>query len=39
MDGELRNGMVFTSASGYKYTINKLLGEGGQGAVYDVTRD
>lgn len=39
MDGELKKGTVLTSESGYKYTVESLLGEGGQGAVYDVVRD
>ena len=39
MESELKKGSVFTSESGYKYTVDKFLGEGGQGAVYDVSRD
>lgn len=37
MDGQLKCGTVLTSESGNKYTVEKLLGSGGQGEVYSVT--
>ncbi|MBD5474390.1 MAG: serine/threonine protein kinase [Lachnospiraceae bacterium] len=36
MDGQLKCGTVLTSESGNKYTVEKLLGSGGQGEVYSV---
>lgn len=36
MDGQLKTGAVLTSESGSSYKVNKLLGSGGQGEVYDV---
>ena len=36
MDGQLTVGTVLTSECGNKYVIQKLLGAGGQGEVYDV---
>ncbi len=36
MDGLLKIGTILTSESGNKYTVNKMLGAGGQGEVYDV---
>lgn len=36
MEGQLKNGTVLKSESGNKYTINQLLGSGGQGEVYSV---
>lgn len=37
MDGQLKNGSIVVSQSGNKYTVQKLLGAGGQGEVYAVT--
>lgn len=37
MNGQLKEGAILTSASGNAYTVQKLLGEGGQGQVYSVT--
>lgn len=37
MDGQLKSGTVLTSESGNRYTVEKLLGSGGQGEVYAVT--
>ena len=37
MDGQLIKGLILTSDSGTNYTIEKLLGAGGQGEVYDVS--
>lgn len=39
MDGQLKCGTVLTSESGTRYTVEKLLGSGGQGEVYSVTAD
>lgn len=39
MDGQLKCGTVLTSDSGSKYTVEKLLGSGGQGEVYSVISD
>ena len=39
MEGELKRGNIFTSEGGYQYTIVSLLGEGGQGEVYDVENE
>lgn len=36
MDGLLKAGTILTSESGNKYVVEKLLGAGGQGEVYDV---
>ena len=36
MEGQLRNGTLFTSESGNRYEVVSLLGAGGQGEVYDV---
>lgn len=36
MDGQLKAGTILTSESGNKYIVQKLLGAGGQGEVYDV---
>ena len=36
MDGQLKNGTILVSESGNKYTVNQLLGAGGQGEVYSV---
>ena len=36
MDGLLKNGTILASDSGNKYIVQKLLGAGGQGEVYDV---
>ena len=36
MDGQLKCGTVLASESGNKYTVEKLLGSGGQGEVYSV---
>lgn len=36
MEGQLKEGIVLTSVSGSKYTIQKMLGAGGQGEVYSV---
>ena len=36
MDGSLKAGTILSSESGNKYVVNKLLGAGGQGEVYDV---
>ncbi|MCD7956573.1 MAG: hypothetical protein LUG93_12695 [Lachnospiraceae bacterium] len=36
MDGLLKTGTILTSESGNKYSVQKLLGAGGQGEVYDV---
>ena len=36
MDGQLKSGVVLTSESGNRYTVEKLLGSGGQGEVYSV---
>lgn len=36
MDGELKSGTILTSESGTKYTVQNLLGAGGQGEVYSV---
>lgn len=37
MEGLLKVGTVLESELGIKYTVNKLLGAGGQGEVYDVS--
>ena len=37
MDGQLTIGTIFTSESGNRYKVEKLLGAGGQGEVYDVS--
>lgn len=37
MDGQLKEGTVLVSECGNKYTVNKLLGAGGQGEVYEIT--
>ncbi len=37
MEGLLKIGQVLESECGNKYKVNKLLGSGGQGEVYDVT--
>lgn len=39
MDGQLKCGTVLTSESGNRYTVEKLLGSGGQGEVYSVIAD
>lgn len=39
MEGQLKNGIILTSESGNKYKVEKLLGAGGQGEVYDVECD
>lgn len=39
MDGQLKCGTILTSESGNKYTVEKLLGSGGQGEVYSVISD
>ena len=36
MEGQLKNGTVLRSDKGRSYTVNKLLGSGGQGEVYEV---
>ena len=36
MDGQLKNGSIIISQSGNRYTVQKLLGAGGQGEVYAV---
>lgn len=36
MDGLLKAGTILTSESGNRYAVQKLLGAGGQGEVYDV---
>ncbi|MCD8221789.1 MAG: hypothetical protein LUD07_06295 [Clostridiales bacterium] len=36
MDGLLKTGTILASESGNKYVVQKLLGAGGQGEVYDV---
>ena len=36
MDGQLKNGSIIISQSGNRYTVQKLLGAGGQGEVYSV---
>lgn len=36
MDGQLKGGAVLISESGNRYTVEKLLGSGGQGEVYSV---
>lgn len=36
MDGLLKNGTILISDSGNQYIVQKLLGAGGQGEVYDV---
>lgn len=36
MDGLLKAGTILSSESGNKYVVNKLLGAGGQGEVYEV---
>lgn len=36
MDGLLKNGTILSSDSGNKYIVQKFLGAGGQGEVYDV---
>ncbi|MBQ6319266.1 MAG: serine/threonine protein kinase [Lachnospiraceae bacterium] len=37
MEGMLKTGSRITSESGNSYTVNKMLGSGGQGEVYEVT--
>lgn len=37
MEGQLTNGTVLTSECGNTYKVNKILGAGGQGEVYDVS--
>lgn len=39
MEGTLKCGTVLQSQSGQSYTINSLLGAGGQGEVYDVSKN
>ena len=39
MDGQLKVGTELTSECGKKYKVNKYLGAGGQGEVYDVSSD
>lgn len=39
MDGQLRVGTMLTSECGNVYKIEKMLGAGGQGEVYDVTHN
>lgn len=39
MEGELKRGTILTSEGGYQYIIVSLLGEGGQGEVYDVENE
>ena len=36
MEGQLKNGTIFTSECGNKYEIVSLLGAGGQVEVYDL---
>lgn len=36
MDGQLKNGTTLQSRKGKRYTVEKLLGSGGQGEVYEV---
>ncbi|MCI9313617.1 MAG: serine/threonine protein kinase [Lachnospiraceae bacterium] len=36
MDGQLKSGAVLRAESGSRYTVEKLLGSGGQGEVYSV---
>ncbi len=36
MDGLLKTGTILTSESGNRYVVQKLLGSGGQGEVYEV---
>ena len=38
MGDELKTGRVLTSKSGNAYQVVKMLGEGGQGTVYEVDR-
>ena len=37
MDGQLKSGTTLISESGNRYTVEKLLGSGGQGEVYAVS--
>ena len=37
MEGSLAKGTVLHAQSGCSYTVNALLGAGGQGEVYDVS--
>ncbi|MCR4922512.1 MAG: serine/threonine-protein kinase [Lachnospiraceae bacterium] len=37
MDGMLKSGTVLTSESRNQYKVSKMLGQGGQGEVYEVT--
>ncbi|MCR5733291.1 MAG: serine/threonine-protein kinase [Lachnospiraceae bacterium] len=37
MEGMLRSGTVLTSTGKNEYTVKKMLGQGGQGEVYEVT--
>ena len=39
MEGNLEKGSVVCSQSGAFYTVNKLLASGGQGEVYDVSKE
>ena len=36
LDGQLKSGAVLRAESGSRYTVEKLLGSGGQGEVYSV---
>lgn len=39
MEGQLKKGTVLVSENETEYTINELIGSGGQGEVYDVESD
>ena len=37
MGGSINQGHIFTSEIDKKYTVNKFIGSGGQGEVYEVS--